>query len=80
MRPDQSAARAAAIGPDDVSDVLFTSGTTGAAKGAMLRHHASVRAYTAWSDVVGLAEGDRYLVINPFFHAFGLKAGSWPAC
>jgi acyl-CoA synthetase (AMP-forming)/AMP-acid ligase II len=41
----------------------------------MLRHGASVRAYTAWSDVVGLQEGDRYLVINPFFHAFGLKAG-----
>jgi acyl-CoA synthetase (AMP-forming)/AMP-acid ligase II len=25
--------------------------------------------------VVGLREGDRYLIINPFFHAFGLKAG-----
>ena len=30
---------------------------------------------TTWSDVVGLREGDRYLVINPFFHSFGLKAG-----
>ena len=35
---------------------------------------ASARS-TTWSDVVGLREGDRYLVINPFFHAFGLKAG-----
>jgi acyl-CoA synthetase (AMP-forming)/AMP-acid ligase II len=34
-----------------------------------------VRAYTAWSDVIGLEEGDRYLIVNPFFHAFGLKAG-----
>jgi acyl-CoA synthetase (AMP-forming)/AMP-acid ligase II len=41
----------------------------------MLRHGASVRAYTAWSDVVGLRAGDRYLIVNPFFHAFGLKAG-----
>jgi acyl-CoA synthetase (AMP-forming)/AMP-acid ligase II len=41
----------------------------------MLRHEASVRAFTAWSTVVGLQEGDRYLVINPFFHTFGLKAG-----
>ena len=41
----------------------------------MLRHEASVRAFTAWSDVVGLREGDRYLVVNPFFHTFGLKAG-----
>jgi len=38
-------------------------------------HGASVRAYDAWSTVVGLREGDRYLIINPFFHAFGLKAG-----
>ncbi|MGH9230176.1 MAG: FadD3 family acyl-CoA ligase [Acidimicrobiales bacterium] len=67
--------RARAIAPDDVGTVIFTSGTTGTPKGAMLRHGASVRAFTAWSDVVGLQEGDRYLVVNPFFHTFGLKAG-----
>ena len=73
--PAVAAKRAGAIVPDDVSTVIFTSGTTGAPKGAMLRHEASVRAFTAWSGVVGLQEGDRYLVINPFFHTFGLKAG-----
>jgi HIP---CoA ligase len=73
--PGAVAARAGAIAPDDVATVIFTSGTTGAPKGAMLRHGPSVRAFTAWSDVVGLREGDRYLVINPFFHTFGLKAG-----
>ncbi len=72
---DAARKRAAAIGPDDLSDILFTSGTTGKPKGAMLRHGASVRAYDTWADVVGLRHGDRYLIINPFFHAFGLKAG-----
>jgi acyl-CoA synthetase (AMP-forming)/AMP-acid ligase II len=73
--PDAAGLRAAAIKGDDLSDILFTSGTTGAPKGAMLSHHASIRAYDAWSTVVGLREGDRYLIINPFFHAFGIKAG-----
>jgi acyl-CoA synthetase (AMP-forming)/AMP-acid ligase II len=69
------AARKAALTADSLSDVLFTSGTTGRPKGAMLTHGASVRAYDVWSSVVGLRAGDRYLIVNPFFHAFGLKAG-----
>ena len=68
-------ARAAAIGPDDTSDILFTSGTTGSPKGAMLRHGTGIRAFADWSDLVGLSESDRYLIVNPFFHSFGLKAG-----
>jgi HIP---CoA ligase len=69
------AARSAALTADTLSDILFTSGTTGRPKGAMLTHGASVQAYDAWSTVVGLRAGDRYLVVNPFFHSFGLKAG-----
>jgi HIP---CoA ligase len=60
---------------DELFGVLFTSGTTGNPKGAMLTHSATVRAYDAWSTVVGLRAGDRYLVVNPFFHSFGLNAG-----
>jgi HIP---CoA ligase len=73
--PAATAARAAALDPGDVSTIIFTSGTTGAPKGASLRHGAAVRAYTDWADVVGLTAGDRYLIVNPFFHTFGLNAG-----
>ena len=67
--------RAAAVQPSDLSDMLFTSGTTGNPKGVMQTHAATLRAFRSWADVVGLREGDRYLVVNPFFHTFGYKAG-----
>ena len=72
---ESAVVRSKAIAPDDLCDILFTSGTTGLPKGAMLTHSASVRAYWSWSTVVGLTKGDRYLIINPFFHGFGLKSG-----
>jgi HIP---CoA ligase len=59
----------------DVSDVIFTSGTTGRPKGAMLNHRQTLRAYEEWATLADLRERDRYLMINPYFHTFGLKAG-----
>jgi HIP---CoA ligase len=71
----QADARAAAVTPDDTADILFTSGTTGRSKGAMSAHRQSLGVATAWAACGGLVRGDRYLVINPFFHSFGYKAG-----
>ena len=41
----------------------------------MTTHGQTLRAFDAWTEVVGLREGDRYLIVNPFFHTFGYKAG-----
>lgn len=59
----------------DISDIIFTSGTTGRPKGAMMNHRQTLRAYEEWATLADLREGDRYLMINPYFHTFGLKAG-----
>src|SRR5579884_1024852 len=59
----------------DIADVIFTSGTTGRPKGAMMNHRQTLRMYEEWATLADLREGDRYLQINPYFHTFGLKAG-----
>jgi acyl-CoA synthetase (AMP-forming)/AMP-acid ligase II len=70
-----AAGRTASISPEDLSDLVFTSGTTGHPKGAMTTHGQSLRTFATWSELVGLRAGDRYLIVNPFFHTFGYKAG-----
>jgi acyl-CoA synthetase (AMP-forming)/AMP-acid ligase II len=67
--------RSASVTPEDLSDILFSSGTTGQPKGAMCAHGQTLRAYAVWNSLVGLKEGDRYLIVNPFFHGFGYKSG-----
>jgi HIP---CoA ligase len=67
--------RLESIGPDDPSDVVFTSGTTGQPKGVVMAHGQTLRAYLDWCDWADLRAGDRYLIANPFFHIFGYKAG-----
>lgn len=59
----------------DISDIIFTSGTTGRPKGAKMNHLQTLRAYEEWATLADLRQGDRYLMINPYFHTFGLKAG-----
>jgi acyl-CoA synthetase (AMP-forming)/AMP-acid ligase II len=60
---------------EDIADVIYTSGTTGKPKGVMMNHLQTLRLYSEWCDLADLREGDRYLIVNPFFHTFGYKAG-----
>lgn len=76
---EQALASARSIAPTDLSDLLFTSGTTGKSKGVMCAHGPSLRAFNEYVRIIGLVPGDRYLIVNPFFHSFGYKAG-WLTC
>ena len=68
-------ARADAVDDDDVADVLFTSGTTGRSKGVRSAHRQSLDVARAWAEHGEVTAGDRYLIVNPFFHSFGYKIG-----
>jgi acyl-CoA synthetase (AMP-forming)/AMP-acid ligase II len=68
-------ARQATVQPDDLCHLLFTSGTTGSPKGAMLEHEAICKTYHSWAEVLGLRAGDRFLVVFPYVHSSGLHSG-----
>lgn len=63
------------VKPTDTMDMLFTSGTTGKPKGVMCGHSQNIRTVATWAETNGLSKDDHYLIINPFFHSFGYKAG-----
>lgn len=69
----------ALVDADAISDILFTSGTTGSPKGVLMTHGRVLPQCAVWIENTGLTFGERYLIANPFFHSFGMKVG-WVAC
>ncbi len=67
--------RAADVSEHDIADIMFTSGTTGAPKGAVFDHRRSILGGKAWCWVASLTENDRYSVFGPFSHNASYKAG-----
>ena len=64
--------RAAAVQPDDVCNMQYTSGTTGFPKGVMLTHRNIVNDGKCIGDRMDLSTADRMMIQVPMFHCFGM--------
>ena len=63
---------AAAVRPDDVCNMQYTSGTTGFPKGVMLTNYNVVNNGKCIGDRMGLSTADRMMIQVPMFHCFGM--------
>ncbi len=63
---------AAAVTPDDVCNMQYTSGTTGFPKGVMLTHYNIVNNGKCIGDRMDLSTADRMMIQVPMFHCFGM--------
>ncbi|MEJ8561290.1 AMP-binding protein [Yoonia sp. GPGPB17] len=62
----------AARGPDDLAALLYTSGTTGRSKGAMMSHKNLLSNAESLVDLWQIAKQDRLIHALPIFHTHGL--------
>jgi fatty-acyl-CoA synthase len=62
--------------PDDAVNIQFTSGTTGAPKGATLTHRNIVNNGWFIGEAMRLTERDRLCIPVPFYHCFGMVLGN----
>ncbi|WP_338889075.1 AMP-binding protein [Rhodococcus sovatensis] len=67
--------RGAEVTGSMLSDILFTSGTTGRPKGVMTTQRQTIGIGRTWARGASLTPEDRYAIVSPFFHGFGYKAG-----
>ncbi|HEV2011392.1 MAG TPA: long-chain-fatty-acid--CoA ligase [Candidatus Limnocylindria bacterium] len=69
---------AVAIAETDPHVILYTSGTTGAPKGAVLSHRAHVLHAAMWASETRATRDDVYLCTYPLFHTGGTDCGILP--
>ena len=67
------------IDGDEPAALVYTSGTTGRSKGAVLSHNNFATNATSLVSCWRITSGDRYLAVLPLFHVHGLGNGvcSW---
>jgi long-chain acyl-CoA synthetase len=68
----------ASISEDDLFGILYTSGTTGKPKGAMLTHLGVVHSTLHWAECLKLGHGERTLLCIPWSHVAGLCGVVFP--
>jgi fatty-acyl-CoA synthase len=74
--PDALRDRMAALDFDDAINIQYTSGTTGAPKGATLTHHNILNNGFFVGELCGYTEADRVCIPVPFYHCFGMVMGN----
>lgn len=70
----------AGLKPDDAINIQFTSGTTGAPKGATLTHRNIVNNAISTARAMRLQPGEGLCIPVPFYHCFGMVLGNLAAC
>ena len=73
---ERLATREAELTFDDPINIQYTSGTTGAPKGATLSHHNVLNNGFFCGEVLRYTEADRVCVPVPFYHCFGMVIGN----
>ncbi len=77
--PGRAASSAPSPRPDQIAQLLFTSGTSGEPKGALHRHDTLMRAAEHHIDHFGLGGDDVIYVPSPLAHQTGFLYGMWIA-